>query len=368
MDTLNFNAVSCDDFPFFDAADDFGLVFYGSNISTINIGDEVQRIPLHFADELTTLTNVTIGNSITEIFYLTFNNCPSLSSVTVASGNSVFDSRDNCNAIIETATNTLILGCKNTVIPNSVTTIGDYAFLGCSGLTGISIPNSVTSIGDEAFCGCSSLDDVYSYILNPEQITMDDYVFSYYPQNYTSRTLHVPAGSLAAYQADHRWSDYFGNIVEMGPMVATSIELDRSAALMDPGEYLQLKAELQPIEAIYNEVLWGSSNPAVATVSSDGLVTALAPGTATITAMTTDGSNLSASCVVTVYTEIRGDVDGNGSVNISDVTAMIDYLLNGDASATVLVNADCDGSGNVNISDVTGLIDYLLSGSWQELE
>ena len=71
------------------------------------------------------------------------------------------------------------------------------------------------------------------------------------------------------------------------------------------------------------------------------------------------------SCTVTTpVTSLKGDVDGNGLVNISDVTALIDYLLNNDASAINLSNADCDGNGLVNISDVTSLIDYLLSGTW----
>ncbi|MBQ6209968.1 MAG: leucine-rich repeat protein, partial [Prevotella sp.] len=72
----------------------------------------------------------------------------------------MYDSRNNCNAIIETSTNTLISGCKNTSIPNSVTTIGDGAFHGCSGLTSITIPNSVTTIGDGAFHGCSGLTSI----------------------------------------------------------------------------------------------------------------------------------------------------------------------------------------------------------------
>ena len=62
--------------------------------------------------------------------------------------------------------------------------------------------------------------------------------------------------------------------------------------------------------------------------------------------------------------EKRGDVDADGNVNISDVTALIDYLLSGNASGIVLTNADCDQDGNVNISDVTTLIDYLLAGHW----
>jgi len=83
-----------------------------------------------------------------------------LTSVTVEAGNTVYDSRNNCNAVIETSTNTLIFGCQNTTIPNSVTSIGEGAFVGCSSLTSVTIPNSVTSIGYAAFYGCSSLTSV----------------------------------------------------------------------------------------------------------------------------------------------------------------------------------------------------------------
>ena len=79
--------------------------------------------------------------------------CSGLTTIKVENGNARFDSRNNSNAIIETESNTLIAGCMNTIIPNSVTSIGSFAFLGCQGLTSINIPNSVTSIGMWAFLG-----------------------------------------------------------------------------------------------------------------------------------------------------------------------------------------------------------------------
>ena len=97
------------------------------------------------------LTSVTIPNSVTSVGAWAFIGCSSLASISVENGNTVYDSRDNCNAIIHTETNTLIAGCKNTVIPNSVTEIGYNTFYYCSGLTSVTIPNSVTSIGDAAF-------------------------------------------------------------------------------------------------------------------------------------------------------------------------------------------------------------------------
>ena len=89
--------------------------------------------------------------SVTSIGSSAFAHCSGLESIIVENGNTVYDSRDNCNAIIETETNTIIMGCKITIIPNSVTSIGSSAFSHCIGLTSVTIPNSVTNIGVSAF-------------------------------------------------------------------------------------------------------------------------------------------------------------------------------------------------------------------------
>lgn len=108
-------------------------------------------------DDCMFLTSITIPSSVTTIEQCAIMHCSKLISIIVESGNTIYDSRDNCNAIIETATNTLIASCKNTTITNSVTSIGDYAFYYCSGLTSITIPNSITVIGNYAFADCYSL-------------------------------------------------------------------------------------------------------------------------------------------------------------------------------------------------------------------
>ena len=107
------------------------------------------------------LTSITIPNSVTIIGEDAFRGCSGLTSIIVESGNTTYDSRNGCNAIIETATNTLVVGCQSTIIPNSVTSIGDGAFEGCSGLTSVTIGNSVTSIGEDAFDECDALQTIF---------------------------------------------------------------------------------------------------------------------------------------------------------------------------------------------------------------
>ena len=200
-------------------------------------------------------TSIIIPKSVTDIAQFAFYACYDLSSIAIESGNPIYDSRDHCNAIIETATNTLLKGCYNTIIPNTITNIGDYAFDHCSQLISITIPNSVTNVGNQAFYFCTSLKSLvipnnvtsignaaFYYCTALQSLTIGSGVqtFGWNAFDYNldlktvicklvdvpavqfyflgtacaDATLYVPAESIEAYKADYTWGK-FGTILPL---------------------------------------------------------------------------------------------------------------------------------------------------------
>ena len=142
-------------------ADIGDFAFWGCNgLDNLIIPNSVKRIGCYAFSDCQNLVGITIGASVDSIGLYAFSSCPSLSTIIVNPDNHFLDSRNNCNAIIKTENDTLLFGCKNTVIPNSIKVIGEGAFYCCKGLTEIEIPNSVYSIENNAFYYCTDLETI----------------------------------------------------------------------------------------------------------------------------------------------------------------------------------------------------------------
>ncbi len=360
--------------------------YWCSSLTSVTIGNSVTSIGERAFYGCSGLTSVTIPNSVTSIGASAFSGCSALTSVSVDAGNTVYDSRDNCNAIIETASNTLITGCKSTIIPNSVTSIGGSAFSGCSGLTSVTIPNSVTSIGNGAFSGtgltsvtipnsvtsireqafyccsgltsvtipnsvtsignyafascskltsvtigsgiknigysafatCEELTDVYCYAKSVPSTKSDAFAYSYIEY----ATLHVPTTSIDAYKAAAPWSE-FKTIVGLD---GTSPETKKCAtptiSLVD-GE-LQFSCETEGVEYLW-EITVGDAQKGTSNKVS---LTGVYKVSVYATKSGYENSDVAtAKFTMSSGSGIKGDVNGDGKVDVSDVVGTANIIL-----------------------------------------
>ena len=134
-----------------------GAFIGATGITTLVLPLSLECIGEEAFEGCTNITVLVIPSTVHTIGDYAFYGCSSLSAISVNSGNSKYDSRDNCNAIIETATNTLFLGCSSTTIPNTVVKIGISAFAGSTCPSTLTLPTSVTEICENSFGNCSNL-------------------------------------------------------------------------------------------------------------------------------------------------------------------------------------------------------------------
>ena len=147
----NYSIIRVGDFAFADCID----------LTSLTIGNNVKEIGDCAILRCTGLNSLIVGNAVSYIGEKAINGCSGLSSIIVEEENITYDSREKCNAIIETRTNTLIAGCRTTKIPITIESIGATAFFECTTLTSLEIPSNITHIGSHAFKGCTSLTDIY---------------------------------------------------------------------------------------------------------------------------------------------------------------------------------------------------------------
>lgn len=395
--------------------------FNGTGLTSIDIPASVETIEEYAFRYCHGLTDLTVSSTLTSISKFAFSGCANLTSVSVAADNPVYDSRENCNAVIETSTNKLLLGTNKTIIPTSVTEIGHDAFDGRAQLESIIIPASVTSIGDYAFAECSNLSDVASFIATP--VALGNRAFYMIP---TTATLHVPFGSKESYENADGWKD-FGRIVEISDSfveedVAYAMQEDNSVAISGndnaKDEVILLETVIHdgvkfPVIAIGDEAFKGNTDLTLVSIPESieiigvsafagcsGLkiiysyaVNPIALGNSKATVRTrADGDDVSASTVfanvdkdvcilyvpkgssdkyraadgwkefqniVEMESDMLGDVNNDGNLNNEDINAISDYITDGKTENFIFKNADVYGDKRVNVADIVRIINFM---------
>lgn len=166
-----------------------------TGISKIIIPNGIEHIGKFAFSGCEYAETVIIPKSVTSISENPFSHCVNLKKIIVEKDNPVYDSRDNCNAIIETSTNKLIVGCQSTIIPNNVTSIDKCAFAGCTKMKSIVVPENITNIKEYAFAGCESLENIKFISEYPPSI--DSHVFV---DCFSLKNIMVPVDSIEEYE------------------------------------------------------------------------------------------------------------------------------------------------------------------------
>ena len=323
---------------------------FSKTLTTITIGKEVKAIVAEAFDRCITLKSVKTGEGLTTIGNKAFQDCTSLSDISLPEslssigqsaftrctalesitlpkglkdiGTSAFSNSGlrtvevncpiigekcfyNCDSLINLTFNNGVkeigneafLSCdslKTVKLPEGVTAIGAQSFYG-SGIETLSIPKTLTTIGYNAFSSLGSLQTVISYIKNPTSVVSD------FGKRYKVATLYVPYGRKPLYQKLTTWKNFL-DIEEMDPEPGdvTGVTLNKTETSIFVGKTEQLLATVLPADANDKSVTWTTSDKNIATVTADGTVTAIKPGTVNITCSSVDNESKTATCIVTV--------------------------------------------------------------------
>ncbi len=271
-----------------------------TSLTTATVSCRATTIPKSAFSGCVKLANVTLPNSCTTIDSNAFNGCKALTNIYLPDTITTINSNAfyNCSSLKDTLS-----------LPSNVKTIDEFAFAGCTGLTSVIIPNKIKTIGENAFNNCSSLTTAY-FGNNLSKIgtgafggclTLDKAVFggnyvklsSVFDSKHTP-TVYYPSGSATS------WKSYTGTKKAYSNPTAISLTGTKNVVV---GATTTLKATITPnTSSVGNLCFFSTSNPAIASVNSNGVVTGKTGGTCTITATTVTGTSTSVTVKVSPKT------------------------------------------------------------------
>ena len=338
--------------------------FYCWRLAEIELPDGLETIG-NSAFENCSFTSLHIPSSVSSIGGYLLRSCNNLVSITVDPANETYDSRDNCNAIIETATKTLVAGCKNTVMPDDLKAIGDGAFCGDmlydSTLT---IPESVTSIGDQAFAHNYRIKD-FVFPAGLEYVGCDAFYYTGWFNKQPDGMVYI--NNNIAYK-------YKGSVLEN-----SSVELDEGTKMISPylfdyyvGRNVTSISIPKSVKVIGHNAFDYCYNMISVTVyakipptldsryrifpSNMNNMTLYVPyGTKAIYENTTEWKRFKNIVEMEPQSYIEGDANGDGEVAFTDAVAIVNYILGNPSEKFNEAAADVNGDGKVTISDAVAV-------------
>lgn len=304
----------------------------------------------------TKMAELNIGSSLDSIGTGAFSGCTGLSSIVVSGANPKYDSRDGCNALIETASNTLLMGSINAVIPGTVVHIGDKAFNEIKDIERVDIPGTVKTIGDRAFYGCG----MKELTIGEGVTSIGNQAFRYCPE---ITSVKIPnsvtsVGSEAFYACNKLQEAVIGNGITTLP--------EKMIHWCGKMTKLTIGSSVDSIGAeAFNKCFTLTDVTCLAPMPPRAAPDAFYNYSGTLSVPVAAVSTYRATSPWSDFAEIvgiikGGDLNGDGYLSISDVTSLVELILRG---GNLPPYADVNGDGVVNISDVTAIIYAVLTNS-----
>lgn len=338
---------------------DIGEAFENTGIEELVLGEGVERVDIDAFTHCLKLKKIHIPSTLISIME-SFHDLPNIEQIEVAEGNPFYDSRNNCNAIISTKENYLLLGCKNTVIPEGVTKIG--GFWGTKGFTDLHLSKYIEFITD--FRDCEDLENVtvdcYNqryYSPKGSNVIMDNGNIEIICSNSVIPEEAQSISALSSYRNSHITSVTIPTAISIGGLVYAGCTITEVISLAKRPKYL-------PDYAFYdNFYSYYMTDHREEDKIFENATLYVPYGSKAVYEATPEWNRFSR--IVELPAVVRGDTNNSGALDAADYTELVDHLLGKDVDGYHPTAADADEDGRVTARDLASLND-LLAGQLPE--
>lgn len=393
-----------------------------TSLPTINFPSGLSQIYNYAFQNCKNLDNLTLPNNLKSIGTYAFDGCSSLSSLMLPGNTESIGSNSfsNCtslttadlNSKISTISSSAFQNCTSLnaiVLPDQLKSIGSNAFQGCSALPAVILSETLTSVGNYAFSECSTLNEVKTspvlktigesafYNCNLSEILLPATtsniganafngnknlmtIYSYNPtaplcansNSFSATTknnakLYIPATGLSNYRGAVSWSEFpMANYMQLVELDNIIIEAPSNRLRIN--KQMNLQAILSPDNTTFTDVVWGSTNPKVASISETGEVTALSTGFTVITAKSKGINALEGIFELEVIDFLLGDSNDSDFVTITDAVNIASYVMDEEPEVFNFEASDVNEDGVITLADASGVITIILNDDLGDIE